>query len=352
MQRYIGIDVHSKSCTVAVVDGTGKHVGQHVVETNGAALVECLKMIPGERHVCLEEGTQSAWLYEILTPHAQDLAVVNVTESRGPKSDERDAFGLAEKLRQGNLERRVFKELGPYRKLRELARVYAMVVRDVVRVQNRIKSFMRSRGVAVTGKTVYGSEGREAYVKKLPEGTREAVTTLYALYDVEKEIRKRAEKELLQEARGHRLAGVLETCPGIGPIRAAQLLPIVVTPHRFRTARQFWSYAGLGIVMRSSADWVRDQAGNWQHARVEKTRGLNLVHNHQLKAIFKGAATTVVKQWHDDPLYRDYERLLAGGTKPNLAKLTLARKIAAIVLAMWKQEEVYDPEKHRKPATE
>jgi transposase len=352
MQRYIGIDVHSKSCTVAVVDASGKRVGQHVVETNGAALVECLKMIPGERHVCLEEGTQSAWLYEILTPHAQDLAVVNVTESRGAKSDERDAFGLAEKLRVGGVERRVFKELGPYRKLRELARVYGMVVRDVVRVQNRIKSFMRSRGVEVTGKTVYGSEGRGAYIKKLPAGTREAVTTLYALYDVEKEIRKRAEKELLQEAGGHRMAGVLETCPGIGPIRAAQLLPIVVTPHRFRTARQFWSYAGLGIVMRSSADWVRDQAGNWQHAQVEKTRGLNLVHNHQLKAIFKGAATTVVKQWHDDPLYRDYERLTAAGTKPNLAKLTLARKIAAIVLAMWKNEEVYDPDKHRKPTTE
>jgi transposase len=302
--------------------------------------------------VCLEEGTQSAWLYEILGPHVKDLAVVNVGESRGPKSDERDAFGLAEKLRQGKLERRVFKELGPYRKLRELARVYAMVVRDVVRVQNRIKSFMRSRGVEVAGKAVYGSEGREEYVEKLPAGTREAVTTLYALYDVDKEVRKRAEKELVQEAGNHRMAEVLQTCPGIGPIRAAQLLPIVVTPHRFRTARQFWSYAGLGIVMRSSADWVRDQAGGWQRSHLEKTRGLNIAHNHQLKAIFKGAATTVIKQWPDDPLYRDYERLLAGGTKPNLAKLTLARKIAAIVLAMWKNEEVYDPDKHRKPAPE
>jgi hypothetical protein len=100
------------------------------------------------------------WSREIPTPHAQDLAVVNVTESQGPKSDERDAFGLAEKLRQGNLERRVFKELGPYRKLRELARVYAMVVRHVVRVQNRIKSFTRSRGVEVAGKTVYSLSQR------------------------------------------------------------------------------------------------------------------------------------------------------------------------------------------------
>ena len=45
----------------------------------------------------------------------------------------------------------------------------------------------------------------------------------------------------------------------------------------------------------------------------------------------------------EQPLRRSYERLLVAGTKPNLARLTLARKLAATVLAMWKQQEVYDP---------
>ena len=66
----------------------------------------------------------------------------------------------------------------------------------------------------------------------------------------------------------------------------------MVSPHRFRTKRQFWSYCGLGIVMRSSSDWVRDKNGQWQRAQVQQTRGLNLTHNHHLKAIFKGAATS------------------------------------------------------------
>jgi len=44
-------------------------------------------------------------------------------------------------------------------------------------------------------------------------------------------------------------------------------------------------------------------------------------------------------------LSKDYDRLLSNGTKPNLAKLTVARKIAAIVLAMWKAEEQYKPAK-------
>jgi hypothetical protein len=44
--------------------------------------------------------------------------------------------------------------------------------------------------------------------------------------------------------------------------------------------------------MRSSSDRVRDKNGQWQRAQVQQTRGLNLTHNHHLKAIFKGAATS------------------------------------------------------------
>ena len=39
--------------------------------------------------------------------------------------------------------------------------------------------------------------------------------------------------------------------------------------------------------------------------------------------------------------------MLAAGTKPNLAKLTLSGKIAATVLSMWKHQEVYDPQRNR-----
>jgi hypothetical protein len=66
-----------------------------------------------------------------------------------------------------------------------------------------------------------------------------------------------------------------------------------------------------------------------------------------LKAVFKGAATTVIAQLAGDPLHADYERMVRSGIKPTLAKLTLARKIAAMVLSMWKHQEVYDPKRHR-----
>jgi hypothetical protein len=43
--------------------------------------------------------------------------------------------------------------------------------------------------------------------------------------------------------------------------------------------------------------------------------------------------------------------MLQAGIKPNLAKLTLARKLAAIVLSMWKHKEAYDPQRQRVAVT-
>lgn len=94
--------------------------------------------------------------------------------------------------------------------------------------------------------------------------------------------------------------------------------------------------------MRSSSDWVQAN-GRWVRSEVAKTRGLNRNHNRTLKWIFKGAATTVIS--HGLSLRDHYDRMCEAGTKPNLAKLTLARKIAAITLVMWKNEEVYDPKR-------
>jgi transposase len=343
MERYIGMDVHAASCTLAVISQTGKRLKDFPVETNGQALVEAIRMIPGHKHLVFEEGLQSAWLYETLSPHVDELVVAGITESRGPKSDKRDAYGLAEKLRVGSLDKPVFKAPRQFTRLRELSRIHMTLVGDVVRGQSRIKSLYRSRGIPVSGVNVYGVHHREAWQKKLSSSAQMRATRLYAHLDFLLEQKKQAEADLLREAKRHRVVGIVETAPGFGPIRAARLVPIVVTPHRFRTKRQFWSYCGLGIVTRSSSDWVQAADGGWIKTRVPQTRGLSRQHNRFLKHIFKGAATTVITQRYKDPIHARYQQLLHGGTKPTLAKLSLARMIAATVLRMWKDEEAYDP---------
>jgi hypothetical protein len=217
------------------------------------------------------------------------------------------------------------------------------LVGDVVRGQSRIKSLYRSRGILVSGVNVYGVRHREEWRKQLCSSAQTRAMRLYDHLDFLLEQKKQAEADLLREAKKHPIVRVLETAPGFGPIRAARLVPIVVTPYRFRTKRQFWSYCGLGIVTRSTSDWVQAADGGWIKARVPQTRGLSRQHNHFLKSIFKGAATTVITQLSKDPIHARYERLLDGGTKPTLARLSLARMIAATVLRMWKNEEEYDP---------
>lgn len=345
MDRYIGLDAHSASCTVAVVGPSGRHLSSQVLETNGKALVEFVRTVPGTKHLCFEEGNHAAWLHELLAPHVEEIVVAHVRESRGPKSDQRDAFGLAEMLRIGAVKTRVYKGQGEFALLGELARAYTVVVVDSTRAQRRIKALFRSRGVPTDGKGVYSPSARAEWIAKLPERSRTRAETLYMEMDALLAVRKKALREMTNEARRHQVFRTLKSCPGMGEIRIAQMLPVVVTPYRFASKRAFWAYIGLAIVMRSSSDWVRAKDGQWIRAQTVQTRGLNRNFNRKLKDVFKGAATTVIGHGKDEPLYRHYQLLLDGGTKPNLAKLTIARQIASITLSMWRSGEEYDPKR-------
>jgi transposase len=348
MDRFIGLDVHASSCTFGVVGPGGKRLRSQVVETNGEALVTFLKTVPGTLHLCLEECTQSSWLAEILGPHVDQLVVAGLgqTASKGAKDDQRDAFCLADKLRVNDIEAVVYKGQGAYGALRQLVKAHTQIVQDVVRVQNRIRALFRSRGVVVPSKTVYSARGRTQFVEQLPSSVVSAAEHLYAQYDALLPVKDSAEKDLVGESQCHAISKILQTCPGLGPIRVAQLIATVVSPERFRRRNQFWSYCGLGILMRSSADWQQMPDGSWQRVTAKTTRGLTRRYNRILKAVFKGAATTVLTMRRtDEPMWQSYQRQLFAGTKPNLAKLTLARKLAATALAMWKTQEVYDPKR-------
>ena len=309
MARHIGLDVHKATCTMVILGPSGKKLGSHVVETNAELLVDLLKTIPRTRHLCLEEGTQSAWLYEALSPHVDEIVVTVKQERRGNKDDERDAFDLADKMRTNSLAVRVYKNVGRYGRLRELTKVHGMQVRDSVRVQNRILSLYRSRGID-TSDSLYDPDERAEWIGKLPPRMQTSAESLLRQYDAVEPLRRESEKTMVKEARKQPEAKLLATVPGLGSIRIAYLMAIIVSPHRFRTRAQLWQYAGLGVVMRSSSDWVQGNDGKWRKDMVQQTRGLNRHHNHDLEAIFKGAATTVIGQAHKEcPLYRHYERI-------------------------------------------
>jgi transposase len=349
-RKYIGLDVHQASISIAVIDAAGKQLMECIIETKAATILEFINGLRGSLWVTFEEGTSAAWLYDLLKPHVTKVVVCdprkNALLKAGNKNDRVDARKLSDLLRAGLLTPVYHGESG-IRTLRELGRSYVTVTQDLTRVMNRLKAIYRSWAIPCGGQEVYSPRHRAAWLEKLREaGVRRRAEQLYRQLDCLLGIRKETRRELVAESRKHPAHALLQQIPRLGPIRVALLIALIQTPHRFRTKRQFWSYCGLGLRTRISSEY-RYKGGQLQHARKPPAlRGLNANHNHELKNIFKSAATSASR----DQLGDFYKNLLARGMEPSMARLTLARKIAAIVLKIWKKGERFDPAKLKQQA--
>ena len=344
--KYVGLDVHQSTISVAVLNDEGKLVMQCVLATQARAIVDFFAGLRGTLHVTFEEGAHSAWLYDLLVRRVTKLVVCNPRKNAllkaGNKSDAIDARKLAELLRAGMLSP-VYHGQNSSATVKQLGRSYAALTEDTTRTMGRIKALYRSQAIACAGEKPYGSRHREDYLAQLLEpGLQQRAQRLYQELDLLQQLRREARCELIVECRKHKESRLLRSIPWLGPIRVALLIGRVQTPHRFRTKRQFWAYCGLALETRSSADYQMVNGEPRRRSKPVFIRGLNLNHNHDLKNLFKSAATTASGS---SGVFRGfYENLLLKGMKPELARLTLARKIAAITLHIWKKGEPFDAE--------
>ena len=152
--KYIGLDVHKEAIAIVVLNGAGKLVMESIVETKASALLDFLHGLRGELHVTLEEGTWAAWLYDVLKPHVQEIVVCNPRRNallkEGSKGDKIDARKLAELLRSGML-RAVYHGENGLRTLRELARSYQVVSKDLKRVMKPSQGVVSKLGYRLYG---------------------------------------------------------------------------------------------------------------------------------------------------------------------------------------------------------
>ncbi len=344
-KKYIGLDVHQATISVAVRDTAGKLVMESIIETKAATILELIQGIHGSLWVTFEEGTSAAWLYDLLKPHVAEVIVCdprrNALLKAGNKNDRVDARKLSDLLRAGLLAP-VYHGQSGVRTLRELARSYLTITKDATRVMNRLKGLYRSWAIPCAGEKVYSARHRKVWLEKLSQaGVRRRAEWLYQQLDILLQLRREARRELLTESQKHPAHQLLRQIPRLGPIRVALIIALLQTPHRFRTKRQLWAYCGLALQTRSSGEY-RVVEGQLQYTkRKPAVRGLNFNHNHDLKNVFKSAATQVSAS--GDPLGDFYQDLLAHGMRPPMARLTLARKIAAIALRIWKKGGYFDP---------
>ena len=166
MERYIGLDVHTQSCTMAVIGSSGRRLRSMVLETNAKVLVESLRSIGGSCRLCMEEGMHCEWLYEVLEPHVEELVVIQPQPRQGTKNDAIDAWHLAEQLRTRSWTRRVIKSPSRFSMLREAVRAYDVATREVSRAKNRLRALLRSRGIDVD-ESIYDPKARQVSLKQL-----------------------------------------------------------------------------------------------------------------------------------------------------------------------------------------
>jgi hypothetical protein len=76
-EKYIGLDVHQATISVAVMDSRGKVVMESILETKASTILEFFAGLRGTLSVTFEEGTWAAWLYDLLKSHVTQLVVCN-----------------------------------------------------------------------------------------------------------------------------------------------------------------------------------------------------------------------------------------------------------------------------------
>jgi transposase len=343
--EYIGIDVHQATSVFAVMNQKGQIIGEAVLETKPATIINFLKGWRGPVWVTFEEGTYANWLYDVIQPHVAKLVVCDPRKNRldGNKSDKIDARRLAELLRM-NVLSPVYHDRNSAGTLKELARSYVSLQQDRTRSMNRLKAMFRSRGIDCHGTSVYRPKNRKEWLEKLDSGgPRHRAERLLKQLDLLGELCLEAQKDLVRECRKLKSYKLLREIPGLGPIRVALILAFVMTPHRFQNKRQFWTYIGFSVVRRGSAEYAISEGALIRTKKKPLPRGLNRNYNHVLKDVFKGAALTAA---YRGPFRKVFDQRVANGIAPNIILLTLARKIASITLALWKKGESFDIKRH------
>ena len=345
--KYVALDVDSANIVIGVYDREGQQIMRGCIRTNSSDIRQFFKGLSGTVRVVFEEGTQAAWLYDLIRPLVAAVTVCDPRENKllksGNKSDDIDVDKLARLLRLGEL-KAVYHGEETIQGLKHLVSGYENLVSDTTRAMNRLKAMFRGRGVVNRGTKVYSNEGRDERLAALNiEGLRARAGYLYKEIDCLLKLRTEAKKAMCREAAKHSAYKVISGVPGIGPVRTAQIIATVCTPHRFRTKRQLWPYCGFAVVTRSSADyeWVGEQ--NRKRKKPPQTRGLNQNYNRRLKQVFKGAALNAIRT--NEQFKQYHQKLIDKGIRPEMALLTVARKLSAITLAVWKKGVNFDPER-------
>jgi transposase len=327
--EHIAIDLGSKESQVCVRGGDGQILEERRIATRPATLRRYLEGRPVSR-VIVEAGAEAFWVAELAQAAGHEARVVpsalapalGVGE-RGLKSDRRDAAVLSAAscrvdLPSVHIRSRQSRALQSRLGMRDAA------VRARTALLNVVHAHLRTIGERVR------SGASQTLVDRVRErlGERGAVLeTLFASIESLNVTIAAMTKAFRNEARHDELADRLQSVPGVGPLIALRYIATVDQVGRFANASAVTCYVGIVPSEHSS--------GERQHRGSITKAGSSV-----MRALLVQAAWAALRCRRSDPML-EWARRIAQRRGKKVAVVALARKIARILFALWRDGSRY-----------
>jgi transposase len=280
----------------------------------------------------MEATLFSGWIYDALKPYAAELqmghpAMMKAIGASKKKNDKLDARKIADLVRCDLLPA-CYVAPPEIRELRRLLRYRNLVVRQAVRMKNRMSGLLMEVGAEYNKQQLHGKQ----YFMELlniVEEVPESVKDMLRLSRGAMEMFETTQQQLLVRLKKDQLLSkrvtLLESIRGVGEVTALTWALEVGDPHRFSSVAHAVSYCGLTSALVSSAD-------KQQRGPISKQR------NAHLQTVLIEAAK-LAPRWNPQ-LAAVHAREVQRGNR-NRATLAVARKLAAYLLAVDKSGQAF-----------
>jgi transposase len=331
--EYGAIDLHTKESQIRIIDEDGAVVVERRIATTRARLTDVFGSRPPQR-ILLESGTGSEWVAQHLEGlgHAVVVADPNYApmyghRTRRIKTDRRDVAALAEANRLG-VYRPAHRVSAPQRDVRRRLRVRDQLVHVRRQAINLMRAQLRSEGVRVPTGAAETFVAR-FHASEVSAAVREAMAPLVELLAALAPLLGQAEQWTRHAAKDP-IARRLMTAPGVGPVVALAFQATVDDVGRFATPGAVTSY--LGLVPREDSSGERQRKGAITKAGPSRMRVLLIQSAWHLWRSPAGSAT--LHAW---------ARCLGERRGRRIAVVALARRLARILWAMWRDGRAFEP---------
>jgi transposase len=332
--EYGAIDLHSRRSLIRIVDADGQVLLDRTIATTREAFTAVFAGRAPMR-VLVESGTESAWVVATVEAcgHAVIVADPNYTlmygvRVRAVKTDRRDVAALAEACRLG-IYRRAHRVSSAQREVRRVLRIREQLVRIRTQLICLLRSQLRQEGYRLpSGKSETAPKRCRSLA--VPAALAAQLAPVVDALDALGPVIAGLESETTERAAADPIVRRLMTAPGVGPIVGLTFRAVVDDVQRFADAQQCTAY--LGLVPSEASSGSRQRKG-----------GITKAGPSSLRVVLIQAGWVIWRQRQGRAALHAWVERLAARRGRRIAVVALARRLARILYAMWRDATDYRP---------